>query len=60
MLKSDGHPMKPARLALTHNLVVGYGLHKKMAMYAPRLANASELAEFHSEDYVEFIKRYQY
>ena len=49
--------MKPARLALTHNLVVGYGLHKKMAMYSPRLATAMELSEFHSEDYVEFIKR---
>ncbi len=49
--------MKPARLALTHNLVVGYGLHKKMSMYSPRMATAEELSEFHSEDYVEFIKR---
>ncbi|KAJ3254945.1 Histone deacetylase 3 [Boothiomyces macroporosus] len=53
----DGHPMKPARLALTHNLVVGYGLHKKMSMYSPRKATDEEIAEFHSEDYVEFIKR---
>lgn len=50
--------MKPARLALTHNLVVGYGLHKKMSMFSPRPATTEELAEFHSEDYVEFIKRF--
>ena len=49
--------MKPARLALTHNLVIGYGLHKKMNMYSPRKATDQELAEFHSQDYVEFIKR---
>ena len=50
--------MKPARLALTHNLVVGYGLHKKMNVYNPRPATKEELAEFHSEDYVEFIERF--
>ncbi|KAJ2995853.1 Histone deacetylase 3 [Globomyces sp. JEL0801] len=53
----EGHPMKPARLALTHNLVIGYGLHKKMSMYAPRKATDEELMEFHSEDYIEFIKK---
>uniref|UniRef100_A0A494B9Q7 Histone deacetylase 3 n=1 Tax=Mus musculus TaxID=10090 RepID=A0A494B9Q7_MOUSE len=25
-----GHPMKPHRLALTHSLVLHYGLYKKM------------------------------
>ena len=49
--------MKPARLALTHNLVIGYGLHKNMNVYNPRPATKEELAEFHSEDYVEFIER---
>eukprot|EP00842_Homolaphlyctis_polyrhiza_P000437 jgi/Hompol1/1394/HPOL_004536-RA len=53
----DGHPMKPARLALTHNLVVGYGLHKRMGVYSPRRATDEEMAEFHTEDYIEFIKR---
>ncbi|KAH6591375.1 hypothetical protein BASA50_008729 [Batrachochytrium salamandrivorans] len=53
----DGHPMKPARLALTHNLVVGYGLHKKMSVYSPRLATDEELTEFHTEDYIDFIQR---
>eukprot|EP00122_Pirum_gemmata_P006957 Pgem_evm1s6377 len=30
-----GHPMKPQRLALTHNLVLNYGLYKKMEVYRP-------------------------
>ena len=25
-----GHPMKPHRLALTHSLVLNYGLYRKM------------------------------
>jgi len=30
-----GHPMKPQRLAVTHSLVMNYGLHKKMKIYQP-------------------------
>ena len=29
----QGHPMKPHRLALTHSLVLNYGLYKKMEVY---------------------------
>lgn len=29
-----GHPMKPHRLALTHSLVLHYGLYKKMIVSA--------------------------
>ena len=29
----QNHPMKPHRLAMTHHLVLGYGLHKKMDVY---------------------------
>ena len=29
-LSGQGHPMKPHRLALTHSLVLNYGLYKKM------------------------------
>ena len=49
--------MKPARLALTHNLVVGYGLNKHMEMYAPRKATEEEMSDFHTRDYVDFLKR---
>jgi histone deacetylase HOS2 len=50
--------MKPARLALAHNLIVGYGLHKRMETYTQRRATEDEMTEFHSEDYVEFLKRF--
>ena len=36
------HPMKPHRLCMTHHLVMGYELHKKLEIYRPR--NASEHA----------------
>ena len=53
----DGHPMKPARLALTHELVVNYGLHKKMNFISPREAFDFEVKKFHSDDYVDFLRR---
>jgi len=49
------HPMKPHRLALTHNLVLHYGLYKKMRCYKPRPATLEDLLRFHSPDYVSFL-----
>ena len=49
--------MKPHRLTLLNNLVVGYGLHKKMNIYRPRPATKVELEEFHDEDYISFLQR---
>lgn len=49
--------MKPARLALTHNLVVSYGLTKHMRCFEPQMATHDQLCEFHSADYIEFIKQ---
>ncbi|KAI9340665.1 putative histone deacetylase HDAC3 protein [Zopfochytrium polystomum] len=53
----DGHYMKPARLALAHNLIVGYGLHRHMETYTQRRATEDEMTDFHAEDYIEFLKR---
>lgn len=52
-----GHPMKPQRLALTHELVFQYGLHSRMNLYGLRPATDSELLMFHSREYVEFLKK---
>jgi len=49
--------MKPHRITMTHHLVVAYGLHKHMECYRPRLASAPEMCQFHSEDYVDFLRR---
>ena len=52
-----GHPMKPHRLALTHALVLHYGLHNKMQMYKPYRATRHDMCRFHSEDYIDFLRR---
>jgi histone deacetylase 1/2 len=50
------HPMKPPRIAMTHSLVVGYGLDSKMDVYKPRRAQREELTGFHSEDYINTLR----
>lgn len=50
------HPMKPFRLMLTDHLVSSYGLHKVMDLYETRKATNEELLQFHSEDYINFLK----
>ena len=31
----QGHPMKPHRIRMAHNLLLNYGLYKKMEIYRP-------------------------
>lgn len=52
-----GHPMKPHRLRMTHHLLLAYGLYRKMEVYKPKLATDIQMQKFHSEDYVEFLKK---
>jgi histone deacetylase HOS2 len=47
-------------MELTNQLVLGYGLHEKMSMHAPRKATEEELRQFHDADYVDFLKRWVY
>lgn len=49
--------MKPHRLTLTNHLVLNYGLHNKMEIFQPRRATDDEILNFHSSDYVDFLKR---
>ncbi|KAF2013885.1 histone deacetylase [Aaosphaeria arxii CBS 175.79] len=51
----SSHPMKPWRLTLTKQLVVGYGLEYTMDLYEPRPAGFDELAIFHDRDYLSFL-----
>jgi acetoin utilization deacetylase AcuC-like enzyme len=41
---------------MTHNLVVNYGLYRKMEVYKPKLVTAEELTRFHSDDYINFLR----
>ena len=52
-----GHPMKPFRIHLTHDLVLQYGLYRYMTIYRPRLANADDFTRFHDPEYVDFLKK---
>ncbi|XP_067662888.1 histone deacetylase 3-like [Haliotis asinina] len=52
-----GHPMKPHRISLTHCLVLHYGLYKKMKVYRPYRATFHDMCRFHSEDYIDFLRR---
>lgn len=52
----QGHPMKPHRVRMTHNLVVNYGLYKKMDVFRPRLLSPTAMTRFHSDDYINFLK----
>jgi histone deacetylase 1/2 len=52
----QGHPMKPHRIRMTHNLLLNYGLYKKMQIYRPRRATEGDMTKFHSDDYIQFLK----
>ncbi|KAK8961187.1 Histone deacetylase 6 [Platanthera guangdongensis] len=51
----QGHPMKPHRIRMAHNLVVHYYLHRFMEVCRPFPASAADIRRFHSEDYVDFL-----
>jgi histone deacetylase HOS2 len=50
------HPMKPWRLTLAKGLIMSYGMHAAMDTYVSRLATREELEDFHSEDYLDYLK----
>ncbi|KAJ0971545.1 hypothetical protein J5N97_019504 [Dioscorea zingiberensis] len=51
----QGHPMKPHRIRIAHNLIVHYRLHHLMEISQPFPASAADICRFHSEDYVDFL-----
>jgi len=52
----NGHPMKPHRIRMAHNLILAYGLYKKMEIYRPSLISEDQMTKFHSDDYVHFLQ----
>lgn len=49
--------MKPHRIRMTHALVMNYGLYKKMEIFRAKPATRKEMAQFHTDDYVDFLSR---
>jgi histone deacetylase 1/2 len=52
----QGHPMKPHRVRMTHNLVVNYGLYRQMEVFRPKPVSAALMTRFHSDDYINFLR----
>ena len=42
---------------MTHQLLLAYGLYRKMEVYRPKIATDTQLQKFHSEDYIDFLKK---
>ncbi|TPX36616.1 hypothetical protein SmJEL517_g01150 [Synchytrium microbalum] len=51
------HPMKPHRIRMAHNLIVNYGLYKKLEICRFTPATFREMTRFHSDDYIDFLYR---
>ncbi|KAL6011420.1 Histone deacetylase 6 [Asimina triloba] len=51
----QGHPMKPHRIRMAHNLIVHYSLHRLMHIHRPFPASPDDIRRFHSDDYVDFL-----
>eukprot|EP01124_Arcella_intermedia_P030741 TRINITY_DN6786_c0_g1_i1.p1 TRINITY_DN6786_c0_g1~~TRINITY_DN6786_c0_g1_i1.p1 ORF type:complete len:454 (+),score=82.64 TRINITY_DN6786_c0_g1_i1:5-1366(+) len=51
-----GHPMKPHRVRMTHNLLVNYGVYKKLHIYRPPRPSVRDMTKFHTDDYVSFLQ----
>eukprot|EP01138_Halocafeteria_seosinensis_P005266 gb/GECG01005384.1/.p1 GENE.gb/GECG01005384.1/~~gb/GECG01005384.1/.p1 ORF type:complete len:420 (+),score=34.60 gb/GECG01005384.1/:1-1260(+) len=52
-----GHPMKPQRMKMAHHLLLGYGLYRSLHVHRPHLATPEEMTLFHSDEYIDFLKR---
>ena len=52
-----GHPMKPHRMRMTHDLVSAYGMLDKMHILRPRRASPTAMTAFHTDEYIHFLSR---
>eukprot|EP00944_MAST-04C_sp_MAST-4C-sp1_P011638 g11638.t1 len=51
-----GHPMKPHRVRMAHKLIVTYRLYPKLECFMPRMVTQRDMLNFHSDDYVNFLR----
>lgn len=52
----QNHPMKPHRIRMAHNLILNYGLYRRMEIYRPHKALQEEMTKYHSDDYIKFLR----
>ncbi|XP_067674880.1 histone deacetylase 8-like [Haliotis asinina] len=53
----DKMPRVEQRASMVHRLIEAYGLVKYMKLIPPREATASELLQFHSPEYIQFLEK---
>ena len=53
----QGHPMKPHRVRLTHQLILNYQLHRSLDVYRPHHASEEELLRFHTLSHIRFLQQ---
>ncbi|KAF9542749.1 histone deacetylase RPD3 [Agrocybe pediades] len=51
-----GHPMKPHRIRVTHDLVTAYGMLDKMHVLRAKRATPEVMSSFHTDEYVHFLQ----
>ncbi|KAF9524494.1 histone deacetylase RPD3 [Crepidotus variabilis] len=51
-----GHPMKPQRMRVTHELVTAYGMLDKMHVIRPKRCSPKDMTWFHTDEYVHFLQ----
>lgn len=49
--------MKPFRIRMAHQLIVNYGLYRRMNCYLPHRATDAEMCAFHSPEYIQHLKQ---
>jgi len=53
---APGHPMKPHRIRMAHNLILNYRVYEHLNVYRPFPASKLEMTKFHSDDYIDFLE----
>ncbi|KAF5333220.1 hypothetical protein D9611_002826 [Ephemerocybe angulata] len=52
-----GHPMKPHRIQVAHELITAYDMLDKMQVLRAKRASAEQMTRFHTDEYVHFLNR---
>lgn len=52
------HPMKPKKVAITHDIIEKNGLLEKMDIYSPPLVSKKHLLSYHSSEYLDYMRDY--
>ncbi|KIY70273.1 histone deacetylase [Cylindrobasidium torrendii FP15055 ss-10] len=52
-----GHPMKPHRMRIAHDLIVAYDMISRMHVMRPPRASPEAMSAFHTDEYVDFLKK---